>query len=66
MRPASWADQAKPPQRKLDVLHQRAPPLQRIGGMKKAFMLSVHNEPEAAPCKHRRAWKSPMPRHLTS
>src|SRR5256885_15839292 len=46
--PASRADQAKPPQGKLDVLHQTTSPLQRIGRAKKAFMLSVHNEPRRA------------------
>src|SRR5436190_10223967 len=46
--PASRADQAKPPQRKLHVLHQTTSPLQRIGRAKKAFMLSVHNEPGRA------------------
>jgi hypothetical protein len=31
----------------LDVLHQTASALQRIGRLKKAFMLSVHNEVSA-------------------
>src|SRR5437773_12513050 len=46
------ADRAKPPQRKLDVLHQTARPIAKDCRWKKAFMLSVHNE---TPMRHRPA-----------
>ena len=49
--PCERADQAKPPQRKLDVLHQTPLRLQRIGPMKKAFMLSEHNEAPMRDCR---------------
>src|SRR2546427_4121388 len=44
VHPALRADQAKPPQRKLDVLHQTPPGVAKKWGLKEAFMLSGHNE----------------------